>query len=267
MADKKQDIQDGKNIELDGITVINEGITLAEKEEVKEESSKEEAPAIEPEIEITPDVKIADSVAEAEETPTVEAAPDVTIPTEVPSPIAIDIDPVAVDPVAMDPVVSPEPVVVPEASAQDAVPAYDMGSSLDNQFPLEGYNENVVDNRPEVPNVPENVLNAFEMARNEVAEIYLKKQELEAKIDDYEKTIAEKDQTILAKDRQINELSTKVANYESKLSLVRNKVLDEFGLGGMAIVPETQAPVESNPSSTYGDAQGIEINNDISLAA
>ena len=37
MTDKKANIKDGKNIELDGVTVINEGISLVEKEETKEE--------------------------------------------------------------------------------------------------------------------------------------------------------------------------------------------------------------------------------------
>ena len=276
MAEKKQNIQDGKNIELDGITVINEGISLAEKEEVKEETSA--APAeVAPEIEITPDVKIETSETAKEETPVaeetpaapVEVAPEI-VPTDIPAPVAIDIDPVAVDPISVE----PEPVVIPtpetsiaseEAPIQNEIPAYDIASQPENPI---GY-ESVVDNRPQVPSVPDNVLNAFEVARNEVAEIYMKNQEYSEKIQEYERELAEKDQTILDKDKQINELSTKLANYEAKLSLVRNKVLDEFGLGGMA-VEQTPAQPTVAPTSTTSftdSVPSVEIDNSTSLAA
>ena len=264
MAEKKQNIQDGKNIELDGITVINEGISLAEKEEVKEAAKEETSEA---EIEITPDVKI--------ETPEETASQEATVADpaqsqeEVPAPIAIDIDPVVVDPVpaelepAPQPEVSDAPISV-EPSVQEEVPAYDIGVHSDNPFQLGGYNEIVVDNRPQVPTIPENVINAFDVAKNEVAEIYMKNQELTEKMNGYEDAIAEKDRKILDKDRQINELTTKVSNYEAKLKLVRNKVLDEFGLGGMAVEEKpAQAPVANAP---YAD-DGVTINNDISLAA
>ena len=278
MAEKKQNIQDGKNIELDGITIINEGISLAEKEEVKEEA-KEEAPAEETaEVEITPDVKIetSDNVAE-EETKEVaeEPVPEVNA-EEIPAPIAIDIDPVAVDEAPAQEAVVSDQVVAPiaEIPVSEEVPAYnveapiqaEVETSAENSFLSGRYNDFVSDNRPAVPAIPENIITAFDMAKNEVGEIYLKNQELESKMAGYESAIAEKDQIILDKERQINELSTKVKTYEDKLSLVRNKVLDEFGLGGMA-VEQAPAPVaEVQPAATFAD-DGVTINNDISLAA
>ena len=275
MAEKKQNIQDGKNIELDGITIINEGISLAEKEEVKEEA-KEEAP--EAEVEITPDVKIetSDNVAEKEETPEAEAAPE-----EVPAPIAIDIDPVTVDEAPAQEAVVSDQVVAPiaETPVADEVPTYEVEAPVqtpaeapaESAFTFGGYTDTVADNRPAVPAIPENIITAFDMAKNEVGEIYLKNQELESKMAGYESAIAEKDQIILDKERQINELATKVKTYEDKLSLVRNKVLDEFGLGGMAVeqaqAQPAPAPVaEVQPAATFAD-DGVTINNDISLAA
>ena len=70
MAEKKQDIKDGKNIELDDITVLN-NVSVAEKAEVKEETkeiSTEEVPSEE--------VKAESSEA--------EVAAAVEVPTEIP---------------------------------------------------------------------------------------------------------------------------------------------------------------------------------------
>ena len=102
----KDEIKNGKNISLDGITVINEGISLAEKEQVKENPvSAVEEPKVEETV-ITPDVQI-------NSTPVSSVA---------------------------EPVVSmPEPPVMsvpvsPMSEASPVVPSYDYPSFENNNF-------------------------------------------------------------------------------------------------------------------------------------
>lgn len=74
MSDKKSNIKDGKNIELDGITVINEGISLVEKEEEKKEVKVEEQdtiPKVDVESKPIPETTTEDSI-----TPDIPVVPE-----------------------------------------------------------------------------------------------------------------------------------------------------------------------------------------------
>ena len=73
----KDEIKNGKNVSLDGITVINEGVSLTEKEQVKEEvtpvveETKNEEPVITPDVQInsTPVSSVIDPVVSMPEPP------------------------------------------------------------------------------------------------------------------------------------------------------------------------------------------------------
>ena len=95
MSEKKEKITNGQNIEIDDITVINEGISLSEveKEEEKqvavpetEEASKDEVPAVEVDLP-TPDVKVdSDEVAPVQEEVKVEVPEEPVAPIDLPGP-------------------------------------------------------------------------------------------------------------------------------------------------------------------------------------
>ena len=99
MSEKKEKITNGQNIEIDDITVINEGISLSEVEKEEEqqvvapeteEVSKDEVSSEVPAVEVdlpTPDVKVdSDEVAPAQEEVKVEVPEEPVVPIDLPSP-------------------------------------------------------------------------------------------------------------------------------------------------------------------------------------
>lgn len=99
MSEKKEKITNGQNIEIDDITVINEGISLSEVEKEEEqqvvapeteEVSKDEVSSEVPAVEVdlpTPDVKAdSDEVAPAQEEVKVEVPEEPIVPIDLPSP-------------------------------------------------------------------------------------------------------------------------------------------------------------------------------------
>lgn len=99
MSEKKEKITNGQNIEIDDITVINEGISLSEVEKEEEqqvvapeteEVSKDEVSSEVPAVEVdlpTPDVKVDDNeVAPAQEEVKVEVPEEPIVPIDLPSP-------------------------------------------------------------------------------------------------------------------------------------------------------------------------------------
>lgn len=104
MSEKKEKITNGQNIEIDDITVINEGISLSEVEKEEEqqvvapeteEVSKDEVSSEVPAVEVdlpTPDVKIGDNdeVAPAQEEVKVEVPEEPVVPIDLSSP-SVDI--------------------------------------------------------------------------------------------------------------------------------------------------------------------------------
>ena len=127
MSNKKENIKNGKNIEIDGITVINEGISLAEKEEKKEAevAVDAEVKAEEPEIpveqepEITPDVKIAPEVTPEAEVPSSAEVPHIDINNVLPDIGAVDLT-------SAEPSVEPSVEVNAETQEQ---PTFDVGGA------------------------------------------------------------------------------------------------------------------------------------------
>lgn len=115
----KDEIKNGKNVSLDGITVINEGVSLSEKKEVKEEvtpiaeETKNEEPVITPDVQInsTPVAPIAEPVVSMPEPPVIGQT---ISPTIMDTPIVPNY--------GMDTFVNP----MPEASP--AMPSYDYPS-------------------------------------------------------------------------------------------------------------------------------------------
>ena len=99
MSEKKEKITNGQNIEIDDITVINEGISLSEVEKEEEqqvvapeteEVSKDEVSSEVPAVEVdlpTPDVKVdSDEVAPAQEEVKVEVPEEPIVPIDLQSP-------------------------------------------------------------------------------------------------------------------------------------------------------------------------------------
>lgn len=105
IKDKKAMINDGKNIELDGVTVINEGIYLAE---AKKEEPKEETPVVSEDV-VVPNVSNEVSVSDVQ-----ASIPEV-------SPIDVPIAPVDLP---IIPVGTPEMTVSPEPQ-QASLPSFE----------------------------------------------------------------------------------------------------------------------------------------------
>ncbi len=121
MSEKKKDIESGKNVVIDDITVINNlSLSVAEKQEEKKQE----------EVSATPEV----AVAETEETATKdEIKPDVVVsPEDNPLDVAAVADTGAEEP---EPSKAEE---TPEPSAENAAPSIDLDSivsSLNNDVP------------------------------------------------------------------------------------------------------------------------------------
>lgn len=103
MSEKKEKITNGQNIEIDDITVINEGISLSEVEKEEEqqvvapeteEVSKDEVSSEVPAVEVdlpTPDVKVDNNeVAPVQEEVKVEVPEEPVVPIDLSSP-SVDI--------------------------------------------------------------------------------------------------------------------------------------------------------------------------------
>ena len=89
IKDKKAMINDGKNIELDGVTIINEGISLAE---IKKEEPKEEVTPVASDEPVIP-ANAQEVQVEASGIPTPEISP-IDIPV---APVDLPIGPIGVD--------------------------------------------------------------------------------------------------------------------------------------------------------------------------
>lgn len=111
MTDKKANIKDGKNIELDGVTVINEGISLVEKE-TKEEVAVPQTPD-------TTEDKKEESVVENS-----VSLPEINIP---------------------EVSVAPEIPIAQKIPVNAGMPTFDINSQP-NQVETPNYNENEVQN-------------------------------------------------------------------------------------------------------------------------
>lgn len=131
----KDEIKNGKNVSLDGITVINEGVSLSEKKEVKEEvtpvveETKNEEPVITPDVQInsTPVAPVTEPVVSMPEPPIIEQ----TVSPAIEAPV---MGTPIIPNYGMDTCVNPMPEASPVA------PSYDYPSFGNNSY--ESYNMN-----------------------------------------------------------------------------------------------------------------------------
>lgn len=296
MSEKKTNIESGKNVELDGLTVINEGITLSDdKVEEKNEDVAVEAPVEEtkedasvPEVELPQDNNEAnEEEAPVAEEPTVEEPTvqneETVIPIDLPSDITGGIPDVA--PIT-DPFIgqSVDAELPTEEQATDYQPS-DLNNpvSFDTTNPYTGYDEQtdpqaaygVPDfnsfanngfsnfNSEPTDELPDGVRTALDMIQNEVKEVTKENRTLKNENDRLQsENDALKNENVNLQS-QIQILKNEKANMQNSITNVQSRILDVFGASNLMNYsnPSTNVTQDPNPGLNQGNFGDDQMSN------
>lgn len=288
----KQDIKDGKNVSVGDITVINEGISLAEKVEEKKVEEEQEVSIPVPTVddsaqvaapEITPDVAVGEN-----ETNNVDNVVPLPIPVpgidgESVSPLNNEtpIQPNIELPNVSDGVIFPE---IPVVNAENPIdfnvpsiqtPSYDFNNTPVTQNNFSGFgnnfstqsdsNLNNFDYGQSISYDNTSSLNSFQSGDDfppNVENAIKLLKDVANEINSLKEEIRVKDSKIemLGEENKtlLNEnaiLKNQVANYSVQVEAMRTRVLDMFGMGGMT------GGMQKNTVNSYSNFNDSQPNN------
>lgn len=295
MSEKKANIENGKNVELDGLTVINEGIVLSEdkveekKEEVAvevptEEEKKEDVSTSEDELP-QDNTEIAKEEVPAPEEKS-EPAEEAVIPIDLPSDIAGEIPAVSIpDPFANQ---ASDIELPAEGQATDYQSSdFNTPTSFDTTTDSYTGNEELVNSQatfdapsysPFTNNVfsnfsseqqdelPDGIRTALDMVQNEVKEITRENSSLKNENDQLKNENSALKNENANLQSQIQILKNEKANMQNSITNVQSRILDVFGASNLMqynnipsgvdqSVPRQESTVVQFPSNSYGDEQ------------
>lgn len=266
MSEKKQNIKDGNNIELDGVTVLN-NVSVAEKAEEKKEEEKTtetEAKEVEPQVsendkkeEVTPEIPIIPTPSQNNDEPIIPAIDNVI-------PVGTDLPTSMITTPEVTPINIPVSSAIPNIGINDetVIPAMDnvvpfkspevsydqnFGNNFDyqqnNGFANDQFNfasNNFSNNNnsfgysKEVSMIPGGVENALDQLRGEIlkavgdnAVLREENNKLSLENNDLRAQLA-------SKDAKIQNLKNNMTNMQNQVANMQARVLDMFGMGGIS---------------------------------
>lgn len=292
MAEKKQDIKDGKNIELDDITVLN-NVSVAEKAEVKEETkeiSTEEVPSEEvkaesSEAEVAAAVEVPTVEEETKEDPFAGIDGSIITTPKIEIPIVSGVASENSDIVPQIPVVEETNTFeIPTTdynlntqnpNEEENAPTYGpqlFGGNLDtpswqndsyssfnaqNSFGSIGQESSKIE-------VPDGVKAAIDMIKNEAIELATENKDLKNKNTDLENINNDLRREVADLQARNKILETEKANMQNSITNVQSRILDVFGASNLMqynnvptsveqVVPQQESKMVQFPN--YGDEQ------------